>query len=237
MALTIQDKDYRSSVQDRISEGVNFRRLRYGGTELSIMPNVTDLGEGQRDRSSDVQGLFFQQYRIWVGAFEQKELPLAATAFRIGENWEYSDDDGATWNGIFILKPVIHRSIWHECIFAEFLADANLTVTYEVGLGTYSTIEGNQVEDTTTAQFTAILNQRQRPRDLNLPGTPASAIYMEGFHISPKAAPTLNKQQRLTATLNGVSGSFIVLPTVQPPTGLNSGSGDILKGFFIEKGL
>lgn len=210
--------------------------MRYQGTELTLMPNMNSLGEGNRDRQ-EVSGLFFEQWRVWVGAFEQTENNLPAEAFRLGANWEISEDNGATWFGAFILKPPIRQPQWYECIFARFIVFANLTVNYEVGDGTYATVDGNRVENTTPAQFTAVVSQQQRPNDLDLPGTPASAIYLEGYHISPQIAPTVNKQQKLSATLNGVAGEFIVLPTVQPPAGVNPGAGDVLKGFFVVKGL
>ncbi|EKU98102.1 hypothetical protein Lepto7375DRAFT_7363 [Leptolyngbya sp. PCC 7375] len=228
--------EYKSTVQERVNFGGNFRHFRYNSTELSLMPNADSLGQGNRDLQ-EAQGLFFEQWRAWLGVFEQTENSLPADAFKLGANWEISEDDGASWFGAFILKPPIRQPQWYECIFARFIADANLTVTYEVGQGTYSTIEGNQVEDTVPAQFTAVVSQQQRPTDLQLPGTPASAIYLEGYHISPKVAPTVNKQQKLSATLNGVAGEFVVLPTMQPPAGQSAGTGDVVKGVFVLKGV
>ena len=227
---------YKSTVRSRVRLGANFRKMRYQGTELSLMPNMNSLGEGERDRQ-EVNGLFFEQWRAWLGVFEQIENSLPAEAFKLGANWEMSEGNGATWFGAFILKPPIRQPQWYECIFARFIADANLTVNYEQGLSTYSTVEGNRVENTTPAQFTAVVSQQQRPSDLDLPGTPAAAIYLEGYHSNPQIAPTVNKQQKLSATLNGVSGEFVMLPTVQPPAGGNAGTGDVLKGLFLVKGL
>ena len=227
---------YKSTVRSRIRAGGNFRKMRYQGAELSLMPNMNSLGEGRRDRQ-EVTGLFFEQWRVWVGVFEQTENSLPAEAFKLGANWEISEDNGATWFGAFILKPPIRQPQWYECIFARFIADANLTVNYEVGQGTYSTVDGNRVENTAPAQFTAVVSQQQRPNDLDLPGTPASAIYLEGYHSNPQTAPTVNKQQKLSATLNSVAGEFIILPTVQPPAGGSAGTGDVLKGLFVVKGL
>ncbi|ESA35937.1 hypothetical protein N836_09465 [Leptolyngbya sp. Heron Island J] len=228
--------EYKSTVQDRISFGGNFRKFRYAGTELSLMPNADSLGSGSRDLQ-EAQGLFFEQWRVWLGVFEKTEHSLPDAAFKLGANWEISEDDGASWFGAFILKPPIRQPQWYECIFARFLAGANLTVSYSVGQDTYSTVEGNRVEDTVPAQFTAIVGQQQRPTDLSLPGTPASSIYLEGYHIEPKVAPAVNKQQKLAATLNGVAGEFIVLPTVQPSAGQNAGTGDVVKGVFLVKGV
>lgn len=200
------------------------------------MPNADSLGQGNRDLQ-EAQGLFFEQWRVWLGAFKQTENSLPDAAFKLGANWEISEDDGASWFGAFIVKPPIRQPQWYECIFARFIADANLTVTYEVGQGTYSDTEGNRVEDTVPAQFTAVVSQQQRPRDLDLPGTPASGIYLEGYHVSPKVAPMVNKQQKLSATLNGVTGEFVMLPTVQPSAGQSAGTGDVVKGVFVVRGL
>lgn len=227
---------YKYTVKRRVQLGANFRRFRYNSTELSLMPNADSLGQGNRDLQ-EAQGLFFEQWRVWLGAFKQTENSLPDAAFKLGANWEISEDDGASWFGAFIVKPPIRQPQWYECIFARFIADANLTVTYEVGQGTYSDTEGNRVEDTVPAQFTAVVSQQQRPRDLDLPGTPASGIYLEGYHVSPKVAPMVNKQQKLSATLNGVTGEFVMLPTVQPSAGQSAGTGDVVKGVFVVRGL
>lgn len=210
--------------------------MRYGTTKLKLNPKAESLGEGNRARQ-EVGGLFFEQYAVSIGRFAQKEQRLPDAAFQIGAAWELSKDDGKTWLSVSLLKLPKENAMWYECVFARFIANANLTVTYEQGQGTYSTVEGNQVEDTVSAQFTAVVNQQQRPRDLDLPGTPASAIYLEGYHINPATAPTVAKQQKLSATLNGVSGEFIMMPVVQPASGVSEGTGDVLKGFFVVKGL
>lgn len=226
--------DYKSSVQDRISLGGNFRRMRYDGTELGLMPNMDSLGMGDRKRDTEaVAGLFFEQWRVWLGVFEQTALSLPAEAFKLGASWEISEDNGASWFDAFILRPPIRQPQWYECIFARFIANANLAVIYEQGQGTYTESEGNQVEDTVLAQFTAVVSQQQRPKDLDLPGTPASSIYLEGYHTEPKVAPTVAKQQRFSATLNGVAGEFVVLLTAQSPATQNAGVGDMLKGLFV----
>ncbi|MEM9806617.1 MAG: hypothetical protein AAF959_15190 [Cyanobacteria bacterium P01_D01_bin.56] len=226
--------EYKQCVQDRINFGGNFRRMRYNSTELQLMPNMDSLGMGDRKRDTEaISGLFFEQWRVWLGVFEQTALSLPAAAFQIGANWEISEDNGVSWFGAFILRPPVRQPQWYECIFARFLADANLTATYEQGQGTYSQSEGNQVENTTPAQFTAIVSQQQRPNDLQLPGTPASTIYIEGYHANPKSAPSVNKQQRLSATLNGVAGEFVMLPVVQPSQ--VGGTGELLKGFFVAR--
>lgn len=229
--------DYKHTVQDRISFGGNFRKFRYDGTELSLMPSMDSLGMGDRKRDTEtISGLFFEQWRVWLGVFEQTERNLPAEAFRLGATWEMSEDNGQNWFSVFILRPPVRQPQWHECVFARFIADANLTVTYEQGQGTYTESEGNQIENTVAAQFTAVVSQQQRPKDLELPGTPASSIYLEGYYVTPKVAPTVNKQQRLSAILNGVTGEFAVLPAVQPPAGQNAGTGDVLKGVFLMKG-
>ena len=227
---------YKNTVQSRVNLGANFRRMRYNGTDLTLKPNMDSLGEGSRS-NQEAQGLFFEQWRVWLGVFEKTEHNLPDAAFKIGANWEMSEDDGASWFGVFIIKPAIRQPQWHECVFARLLSEANLTVSYSVGQDTYSTVEGNRVEDVAAAQFTAVVSQQQRPSDLLLPGTPASSIYLEGYHINPKTVPIVKKQQKLSATLNGVAGEFIVLPTVQPPAGQNAGTGDVLKGMFLMKGI
>lgn len=234
--ITVLDQKAKFATQRRNDLAANIWPMRYGTAQLELNPKVDGLGEGNRDRL-EVSGLFFEQYIASIGKFAQKEQAIPNAAFELGAAWELSKDGGTTWLNVFLLKPPEENAMWYECTFARFIADANLTVTYEQGLGTYSQSEGNTVEDTTSAQFTAVVSQQQRPNDLDLPGTPASAIYLEGYHSNPTTAPEVAKQQKLSATLNGTAGQFVLLPTVQPPAGVNAGTGDLLKGFFVVKGL
>ena len=241
-ALTAQDRIYKYAVQRRITLGANFREFRYNGRKLRLMPNVEPMGQrNQTSRNGEPAGIFFQTYQLWLGNFEIAESALPLDCVEVGAVWEMKEQthfrsDTEEWGKVFVLAQPVQEMLWWKITLARFITEANLVVTYEVPTGGYTTVDGNSTPDTTTATFTAVASQQQRPRDMELPGTPANSIYLEGYHTAPASIPTLGKRQRLSATLDGMDGEFIVLPSVQPPIGSAGGSGDALKGLFIVEG-
>ena len=239
MPLTADDRLYKGAVQDLINYGQNFRGLSYNGQSLSLNPTVKHQGEYKSDRQEPI-GLFFEHWKVYVGTFAVEEDSIPPAAFGLGATWQMTED-GATFD-TFVLKPTVRTGLWREMFLARFIADANLTVTYQQGQGTYSTVDGNSVEDSIPAQFTAIVTQQQRPNNIELPGINASSLYLEGYHAVPSADPDAPRNQRLTATLtnpNGtLNGEFVILSTAQPPAaGATAGRGDLIKGYFVVQGM
>lgn len=247
VALSENDYIYKDMLGCMISEGANTRKVRYNTTVLSLNPKIDPLGERTSERGVGAPlGRFFETYRFYLGKFEIAEQRLPKACVGVGATWQWQEanlfsDDTTQWQDLFILRQPKAEVLWYEIELARFIASVNLTVSYEVGQGTYSTVEGNQIEDTTTATFTATVSQQQRPNDLRLPGTPASAIYLEGYHTVPKARPDVPAQQRLSATLTNpndtLQGEFILLPTVQSAVPDAGGRGAVVKGLFVVRGL
>ena len=244
LALTPQDRTYKYTVQRRIQLGANFRELRYNGRKLKLMPNIKPNGQRkQASAGGEPAGTFLETYQLWLGNFEIAESALPSECIEVGAVWEMKEQthfrsDAEGWSKVFVLTQPIQEMLWWKITLAKFIAQANLTVTYDVPTGAYTTVDGNSVPDTTAATFTAVVSQQQRPRDIELPGTPANSIYLEGYHTAPASIiTTLDKRQLLSATLDGMAGEFIVLPSAQPPIGSAAGSGDVIKGWFVVAGL
>ncbi len=223
---------------------VSFRKLRYQGVELKVNPRIKSLGEVPKNRNGqqgELRGRFFELWEAFIGTQNLSSSGIAGTSIVLGSIWEMSEDDGV-WFNVFVQTVPIRQSSRYRVEFARFLSGANLSVTYQVGQGTFTTIEGNPTEDTLPANFTAIANQQQRPTTIDLPGLPVSALYLEGYHIEPKAVPAeLPINRRMTATLTNPSGQaiegvFILLPSLQKPNTLAAGRGEELRGYFLMQG-
>ena len=245
--LTAEDRLYKGSVQDRIRCGANFRRLRYSGTELRLMPNMTPKGEKVQGSRTDPVGVFFEIYKTYIGKFEIKESLLPKAAFQLGAEWQMLIEDGVfsgeAWQNIFAITTPKNTGLWYEFELARFLAQANLQVTYEVPTGGFQIIDGNSTPITTQESFTAVVSQQQRGElveDDGLP--PVSRLYLEGYMVSPKTTPLdANTGRLLPATITNptgtLEGEFILIATVQTPAvNATLGSGELIKGLFLLSG-
>ena len=231
---------YRRTIQKRIKLGANFRELRYGGVQLGLMPNINALGQQASGgkNSGDPSGTFLEAYKLWLPIFEIEEKSLPAACVDVGAVWEMRTANlfsgTATWGRVFVRKQPTRAALWYEVELARFITAANLVISYESPTGAYTTSEGNRVPVTESATATAVVSQQLRPSDQQLPGTPEASIYLEGYMVAPLATPSaMPVQQRSPATLNGMAGEFVVLPSFQAPIGVSAGSGDLLRGVFL----
>lgn len=235
----------------KISEslGVSTWKVRQGSKELSINPRVIQRGLN----SAYLQTRAIQDaVEIWDATLNKTVLAndgIAITQLENGQDWQISRDGGSTWIDVFIYGIPKERAGRWQLKFARGITAANLTVTYQIGQGTFINVDGNPVENTTSAQFTATVSQdRARTQFEDAPGLSPSRIFMQGYFANPTTQPAeLQTMRPFPATLTtklsdgtdgiAVDGFWITLNMAQDAwPNRRDERGDRIQGYFTSTG-
>lgn len=119
MSLTVIEQEYKNEVESFAALGELTRKVRYGDTELAINPFFQHKGMTRQPGVGDVE--YYETWKLFVGKFVLKEQGIPKTAFNAGEEWEYSEDDGASWEKLVVLQPSKNTPRWYEVILTPAL--------------------------------------------------------------------------------------------------------------------
>lgn len=232
-------------------KGITLQRVRYDGKELKPRPYVKDIGDNSAYAAT---AAIRDALRRWeITAFPDNLKTINATTaladYDFGK-WEISEDDGRTWLKVFI--DGIPRNITNAYKFtlARGFTNANLTVTYQVGGGSFTTDPdtGNPIESTTGSTFYATVSQaRTRTAFQESAGLSPGRVYLEGYFVDSNGEPTempsnLQVQRPWPATLdigngNSVNGTFITLIHAENPwLAVEPQRGSTCQGYFATTG-
>ena len=248
---------HKSLAQYQANIGVSFRLLRYNGNQIGVNPRIQHKGLNPAYKST---AAIRDAVEVWETYLDKTILTesgiTAATAltdFDFGttnDGWEISEDNGSTWEGLFILDIPRQETTRYIVQFARGITGANLTVTYEIGGGTFTTDPdtGNPVESTTEGTFYGTVSQgRSRTQFEDSAGLSPGRVYLEGFFADVNGNPTemptdLQLMRPWPAVLdvgNGVTvqGTFLTLIHAEDADGRQEGRrGSTLQGWFATVG-
>lgn len=112
---------------------------------------------------------------------------------------------------------------------------ANSTLVFSVS-GNTTTVDpdtGNVIPSTTTESYAAYLAQRRPPQYLADDGIDTTTIYLEGQLIDPwKFDSKVYPNSVATATFDGITGTFELLPTEERIASYKPWLGTQLRGWF-----
>lgn len=195
---------------------VSHQRVRYDGIELLPRPFIRDLGMNTSYKATEAirDGIKRWEVKAFDDNLVNIDIATAFNDFDFGQ-WEISLDCGVTWLKTFLDEfPVEGSHVYHFKLGRGF-TDANLTITYQIGQGTFTTVAGNPTEATTEATIYASVSQgRNRAQLLSNPSTSPAQIYLEGYFTNasgePVEVPTdLAMQRPWDATLDVGNGATI----------------------------
>lgn len=118
---------------------------------------------------------------------------------------------------------------------SPFAAYANATLRFPVASGTLDVnpVNGNVKPGQSFVSVTAMLGQKSRPTQQEIPGVDTTAVYLEGYAVEPMLLPSVVVPNSLCqATWDGKAGKFYLLLQGRSPYGVAPITGDKLKGYF-----
>ena len=228
---------------------VSTQRIRYNGIELSPRPFVKDLGinDGYKATYAIRDGIKRWEIRAYDDNLTGITLDTAFNDFDFGR-WQISEDDGSTWLNCFLDEPPLRGPGVYKIKIGRGFTDANLTIKYQIGQGTFTTVEGNPVETTNNGAIYASVSQgRNRSQLQQNPGNSPAQIYLEGFYTNASGEPTkapidLPLQRPWPATLTvgnaaTMNGTFTpVVLSENAWSAMESMRGSTCQGFFTTTG-
>lgn len=227
---------------------VTQQRVRYNGVELRPRPFIKDIGMDDGYKSTDTIRDAVRRWEILAYPDNLRGLIIdeAFNDFAFGQ-WEISEDGGRSWLKTFLDSFPIRGPHAYRLTLARGFTDANLTITYQSGQGTFTTVNGNPTEATTEETVYASVSQgRTRSQLVNVHGNPPSQIYLEGYFTNvqgePLSLPTdlpLQRPWPATLQIGGgmVSGQFTPVVLAQNAWPANEDRrGSTCQGLFTTSG-
>lgn len=183
-----------SSFKAGLTEAFNTSKtlVRYGGVQLKPRPFVGDLGMNPAYKNTDAPRDGIKRWRVVAHDpnLVKIDAAVALQDYEFGR-WELSEDCGQTWIKCFLDEPPITSLDTHHIILGRGFTDANLTINYQVGDGSFTTVDGNPTEASSTETVYASVSQGRNRSQLleNLGGDPSTQIYLEGFFTDINGGP------------------------------------------------
>jgi hypothetical protein len=118
---------------------------------------------------------------------------------------------------------------------SPFAAYANATLRFPIASGSLQTDPetGNVKPAKSFLSVSAMLSQKSRPTQQEIPGVDISSVYLEGYAIEPMLLPSVVAPNAFCqATWDGKAGKFYLLLEGRSPYGVSPITGDKIKGYF-----
>lgn len=243
-AITANLSKYRQDI------GANFRKVRYGTKVLTVNPSIQHTGLNTAYPATGALRDAVERWKVYLPKQILTASAIAASALEDYDFGAWEIQEGNTWLKVFIEDIAKQQTGRYVVTFARGIVDQNLTVTYTIGGGQFTTdpATGNPVESTTTATFYGKVSQgRNRTQFEQSAGLSPARIYLEGYYSTSGGDPTtipagLQLMRRWPAVLDiggglTVDGTFLPLVTAEDPWAAQEDKrGTTLQGWFATVG-